>query len=106
MCVHVPRFLARRAFACSLLMLAAASSVHGQQAEADKELAAKIDRLIQDLGDDSFAVREKAEQELTDIGEPALAKLAIAVKDASAERSQRAAKLLKDVRRSGVGLRH
>src|SRR5262245_16219782 len=92
--------------ALRLLALVFVSTALGQQADTDKELAARIDRLIQQLGDDSFTVREKAEQELADIGEPALAKLAIAVKDSSAERSQRAAKLLKDVRRSGVGLRH
>ena len=40
------------------------------------------------------------------IGEPAREKLTAAAKDASFERSQRATKLLKDLRRSGAGLRH
>jgi 6-phosphogluconolactonase (cycloisomerase 2 family) len=88
-----------------LLGLAVFSSALAQ-AEADKELAAKIDRLIRELADDSFAVREKAEQELAQIGEAALAKLQIAANDSSAERSQRATKLLKEIRRAGVGLRH
>jgi hypothetical protein len=63
-----------------------------QQSDSSAALAARIDRLIQQLDDDKFEVREKAEAELAAIGEPALAKLTVAAKDASAERSQRAAK--------------
>jgi 6-phosphogluconolactonase (cycloisomerase 2 family) len=100
-----PRFGWRIAFYTSLLMLFVAE-LNGQEAESAAQLAARIDRLIVQLDDDKFQVREKAEAELTQIGEPALAKLTAASKDASAERSQRAAKVLKEIRRAGLGLRH
>src|SRR5207237_2126302 len=77
-----------------------------QQAESPAALAARIDRLVRQLDDDKFEVREKAEAELAAIGETALSKLTAAVKDPSAERSQRAAKILKELRRSSAGLRH
>jgi 6-phosphogluconolactonase (cycloisomerase 2 family) len=77
-----------------------------QDANAPKALAERIDRLIKQLDDEKFDVREKAEKELATIGEPAREKLVTAAKDASFERSQRAAKLLKELRRNSVGLRY
>src|SRR5262245_6613077 len=65
-----------------------------QLAESRAILTARIERLIQQLDDDNFAVREKAEAELTTIGEPAREKLTAAAKDSAAERSRRAAKIL------------
>jgi 6-phosphogluconolactonase (cycloisomerase 2 family) len=86
-------------------MLVLASFAWSQQTAPPAELEARIVRLIQQLDHDSFDVREKAEAELAMIGEPALPKLTTAAKDASAERSQRAAKLLKQIRLDNVGLR-
>src|SRR5437762_2287737 len=45
-----------------------------QEAKSPAELAERIDRLIKQLDDDKFEVREKAEQELLKIGEPAAEK--------------------------------
>jgi 6-phosphogluconolactonase (cycloisomerase 2 family) len=89
-----------------LFAVVMAGQASAQPSGADKELATNIERLIRELGDDSFTVREKAEKELVEIGEPAIARLTTAAKDASFERSQRAAALLTVIRRSGVGLRH
>jgi len=90
----------------AILLFAISSAARAQQAELPAELAAKIDRLIQQLDDDTFAVREKAQAALAEIGEPALDKLTAAVKDSSAERSQRAGRLLASLRLAGLGLRY
>src|SRR5438874_1517007 len=94
------------AIAAVFLLEAVAPWARAQQAEAQAALTARIDRLIRQLDDEKFEVREKAETELAAIGEPALSKLTTAAKDPSAERSQRAAKILKELRRASVGLRH
>jgi 6-phosphogluconolactonase (cycloisomerase 2 family) len=85
--------------------LVLASPAWSQQSDVPAEVAARIDRLIQQLDEDKFEIREKAEADLAAIGEPALAKLTVAAKDASAERSQRAAKIVAQIRSSGLGLR-
>jgi hypothetical protein len=61
--------------------LVLASSAWSQQSDVPAELAARIDCLSQQLDDDKFDVREKAEAELAAIGEPARAKLTVAAKD-------------------------
>jgi uncharacterized protein (TIGR03067 family) len=56
-----------------IVMLATAGLLHG---DADKEtVAARVARLIEQLGDDRFAKREAASSELAAIGEPALSAL-------------------------------
>src|SRR5688500_15550954 len=89
----------------SVLLLTAFNSAVAQQAETSENLAARIDKLIERLDDDSFAVREKAQAGLIEIGSPAHDKVAAATKDKSAERSQRATSILAVIRRAGVGLR-
>jgi 6-phosphogluconolactonase (cycloisomerase 2 family) len=79
-------------------------SVMAQEAKPDLELAARIDRLIQQLDDDKFEVREKAEAELADVGAPALAKLVAALKDSAPERRERAGKLVRSIREKSSGL--
>jgi RNA polymerase sigma factor (sigma-70 family) len=63
---------------------------------ADQKL---LDRLIQELDDDTFAVREKASEELARIGEPAVAALQKAQEESpSAEVRTRAKRLLASLR--------
>jgi 6-phosphogluconolactonase (cycloisomerase 2 family) len=88
------------------LMLLVALRLHAQEPSSPTALTARIERLIRQLDDEKFEVREKAEKDLAAIGEPAREKLTAATKDASFERSQRAAKLLKELRRNSVGLRY
>ena len=93
--------------AVSALLVALASQFAlGQPQESPAELAARIDKLIQQLDDDQFAAREQAEAELAAIGQPATARLLEATKDASAERRLRADKVLQAIKRAGLGLRH
>jgi hypothetical protein len=93
-------------FTAAILLLLGASAALAQPAESPAELAARIEKLIEQLDDDKFSVREKAEAELTAIGEPALEKLQAAAKSTAAERRQRADKILAGIKRVGVGLRH
>jgi 6-phosphogluconolactonase (cycloisomerase 2 family) len=72
---------------------------------ADAKLAERIDRLIRELDDDSFTVREKATTELAEIGGPAIEQVTVATKDDSAERRQRAVKILALLKRAEIGLR-
>ncbi len=62
------------------------------------EAAAKIARLVKDLGAESFDVREKATAELSVIGDAALPALEEAVRSPDAEVRSRAELLLKDIR--------
>jgi 6-phosphogluconolactonase (cycloisomerase 2 family) len=87
-------------------LLFGAAFLNAQEANSPKALAERIERLIKQLDDEKFEVREKAEKDLAAIGEPAREKLTAATKDASFERSQRAAKLLKELRRNSAGLSH
>jgi 6-phosphogluconolactonase (cycloisomerase 2 family) len=77
-----------------------------QQREAPAESATRIEALIKQLDDDSFQAREKAQAALVEIGQPAVAALTAATKDASAERAQRAAKVLALLKRDAHGLKH
>jgi hypothetical protein len=64
-----------------LLLLAIAGPTWSQQPQSSADLGARIDRLIQQLDDDKFEAREKAEAELASIGEAALARLNAVLKD-------------------------
>jgi hypothetical protein len=71
---NIGQFAQRRrqayAFVGALVMLVTTGILRG---DADKEtLAARVARLIEQLGDDRFAKREAASRELAAIGEPAL----------------------------------
>src|SRR4029078_1484368 len=88
------------------VLLLSAGKVRTQEAEAPADLDARIERLIKQLDDDKFQVREEAEQEWAQSGEPAVSKLTAATKDSSFERAERAGKLLKEIRRARIGLRH
>jgi 6-phosphogluconolactonase (cycloisomerase 2 family) len=100
------RFQLHRWSIAALPLLIVASWAWSQQLEPPAEREARIDRLIQQLDDDKFEVREKAEKELAAIGEAARAKLTSASQDGPFERRERAAKLLREIRRAGAGLRH
>jgi 6-phosphogluconolactonase (cycloisomerase 2 family) len=82
------------------------ATADAQEVAPDRELEARIDRLIVQLDDEKFRTRESAERELLEIGQPALARLEAAAKDSSLERSERAARLLRDIRRGDMGMRH
>jgi RNA polymerase sigma factor (sigma-70 family) len=70
----------------------------------DEETAAKIKSLIQQLGDDSFTVRESATKELIKIGRPAVPFLRAALKNKDIEISQRCRKILDTMKQSVVYL--
>jgi hypothetical protein len=58
------------AAAASVVWLAGVEPAPTQEAESPAALAARIDRLIRELDDDKFEVRERADAELRAIGEP------------------------------------
>ena len=61
----------------------------------------QIEKLIKQLGDDSFAARQKAAKELEAIGEPALDLLRHAAGDADREVSKQATELVERIWRDG-----
>ena len=77
-----------------------------EQAASPEALVARIDELILQLDADRFQVREEAQDELTTIGQPALAKLTAALKDSAVERRRRAAEILERIRLRELNLRH
>jgi hypothetical protein len=74
-----------------LVLLAMAGMAAAQPAESPAELALRIDRLIQQLNDDRFEVREEATISLIKIGLSAEAKLSAAAKDGAPETPRRPA---------------
>jgi WD40 repeat protein len=66
---------------------------------------ARLAKLVKDLDDDAFAVRERATEELEEIGEPAAKALRDAAKDGTAEVRTRANRLLEKLAGKGEGLR-
>jgi uncharacterized protein (TIGR03067 family) len=58
------------------------------------KVAERIDRLIKQLGDDDFAKREAASEELAEIGEPALPALRKAAASTDAEVRRRAEQIM------------
>lgn len=85
-------------------LLAIAPTVAAQQADVAADVAARLDRLIQELDNDEFEVRERAERELIEAGEAALPKLRAASRDSATERRQRAARAAKQIRIKNTGL--
>jgi 6-phosphogluconolactonase (cycloisomerase 2 family) len=75
-----------------------------QEPASDAELAAKIGRLVTQLDDDSYDVRERAEKDLVAIGEAARDAVKKAASGTSAEAKQRAARILRVLGPAGVGL--
>ena len=67
---------------------------------ADKELKARIENLIKQLGDTEFKVREEATKELSELGAVALAELREATKSEDVEVKTRAEKLVRQVEQS------
>src|SRR5262249_15486039 len=65
-----------------------------EKADAKKVDAKKIAKLIEDLGSDTFADRQKANETLDAIGEPALEALRKATKSSDAEIRKRASDLV------------
>lgn len=61
--------------------------------------AARIDKLVQDLGAPEYEVREKAQRELIEIGRAALPALRKALEDADAERAHRARRAIDEIER-------
>jgi hypothetical protein len=57
----------------------------------------RLDELIQQLGDDQFAVRERASRELVRLGTPALPRLQVAARNSDPEVSSRARRCLDEI---------
>jgi 6-phosphogluconolactonase (cycloisomerase 2 family) len=88
------------------LVLAIASVASPAWGQSRTEVARKIEVLIMQLDSDSYDVREKAEKELTNLGEKARAAIERETKSTSAEVRQRAARILRELKKSAIGLRH
>jgi formylglycine-generating enzyme required for sulfatase activity len=71
-----------------------ASSPTASSAEPTPEMAAEIARLVKQLGDDDFKVREAATSRLVAIGKPVLSQLKIALEEGDAETRMRAQNIL------------
>lgn len=84
-------------------LLLCSAPVRGQDSA---ETAKNIDRLILELDSDSFQIREDAEKALVKIGDPARASLEKATRSTSAEVRQRATRILRELKKGAVGLRH
>jgi 6-phosphogluconolactonase (cycloisomerase 2 family) len=100
-CVVRSTFLA----IASAFFLSTMGILAAQRAELPAELEVRIDRLIQQLSDVKPKVREEATAALIQIGTPAAAKLKLAVKDATPERSRGATDILNVFARAEIGLR-
>ena len=77
-----------------------------QQPPADAELARKIDALILQLDSDSFEARESAEKQLLALGDKAKDAVTKATRSTSAEVRQRAGRILRELRKGTVDLKH
>jgi len=71
-------------------------------APATAELKEKIARLIKELGDNEWSVREAASKALVDIGQPALAALKEALKSKDAEVAMRAREAVEKIEGAGA----
>lgn len=88
----------RLAAAFPLLLLAAPCAAgEPPKAPPPAELSDRIERMIQQLDDDEFAKREKAQAEILEIGEPALGPLErFLAGEPGVEARERAERLLKE----------
>ncbi len=89
-----------------VVLIATAASTSGPEKPADADLAKKIATLIQQLDDDVFEVRERAEKALVELGEAALDAAAEASRSTSAEVKQRAGRIVRALREASAELRH
>jgi 6-phosphogluconolactonase (cycloisomerase 2 family) len=76
------------------------------QDKPDEQLAKKLDELILRLDSDSFDIREKAEKELTELGDKAREAVTRATRSTSAEVRQRAVRILRALKQGTVDLKH
>ena len=90
----------------AVLLLLASSDLTAQQPPVGAKLKENISALLKQLDDESFQVREDAEKALVEIGEAAREAIDSATKSTSAEVKQRAGRILRVLRETGVGLRH
>jgi hypothetical protein len=98
MCDHHPLFVVT--FVASLALTLSPSPRASETPGKDQ-----IDRLIKQLGSDSFAEREKASHELAVIGVPALQALRQAVQSTDAEVRKRAEELLPKIEMQAESMR-
>jgi len=87
---------------CALLLLPGAAFCQDKpkpkpKPEKQETLEEKIQTLIEDLGNDSYKIREEATKALEKIGKPALKALQKALKSADLEVSSRAQELLEKI---------
>src|SRR4051812_663471 len=79
---------------CGLAMVVAAAPPAGAVAPRPDAQQERIPRLLEQLGDDDPAARDRAERALRRVGEPALDALLKALKDQDLEVRLRAGRLL------------
>jgi 6-phosphogluconolactonase (cycloisomerase 2 family) len=89
-----------------VLSLAASRDLAAQPPPEGAKLKERISLLLKQLDDESFQIREDAEKALAELGEAASEAITSATKSTSAEVKQRATRILRALRESGVGLRH
>lgn len=83
-----------------------AGTAPAQQPAADAEQTRKVEELILQLDSDNFQTREDAEKALAGLGDKAIDAVTKATRSTSAEVRQRAARILRDLRKGAVGLKH
>lgn len=96
----------RRIAVSAWLVLALAFVTGPAEGQTPADDARKIDQLILELDSDSFDEREKAEKQLASLGEKTRDAIEKATKSTSAEVRQRATRLLRELKKGAVGLRH
>jgi tetratricopeptide (TPR) repeat protein len=83
-------------------LFGAAQPALAQTGEPSTDLAKRVERMIEQLGDDRFTVREQAQQELADIGAVAFDALAAAQTHDDLEVAHRARFLVQSIRMEWV----
>ena len=95
-----------RFVAVLVVVAAVCTCATAQQPPADAELARKIDALILQLDSDSFEARESAEKQLVELGSKAKEAVTKATRSTSAEVRQRAGRILRELRKGAMDLKH